>query len=253
LKAGKQFKKDKILELLDKGKTCKQIAQLSGTTESYIYKVKSMDRLGLLTSSGSDTLKDKPVPVISDVNHANRQRKQKSKSDLVFPMTPEIRKAFYRWLEDRKPIVDFVKRTGVDGRVIEEELQVYRRLKDADPYELQEKILRTIGYEEGEINSITTATPDTLLANASLIAHVERGMEKQLKLKAEDMMVKYATTRDHELPLRFIRPKCSKCKKEILGVLMYTKGLLGGDGKPACEHLSTTYECIWCLMDTNSR
>ena len=90
-----------------------------------------------------------------NLEHANRQRKPKSKGDLLSPMMPEIRKAFYRWLGDRKSLADFVKRTGVDGRVIEEELQVYRRLQDADPFELQEKILRTIGYEEGEINSIT--------------------------------------------------------------------------------------------------
>lgn len=88
------------------------------------------------------------MPVISDLEHANRQRKPKSKGDLLSTMMPEIRKAFYRWLGDRKSIADFVKRTGVDGRVIEEELQVYRRLQDADPFELQEKILRTIGYEE---------------------------------------------------------------------------------------------------------
>ena len=52
-------------------------------------------------------------------------------------MIPEIRKAFFRWLGDRKPIVDFVKRTGADGRVIEKELQVYRRLQDAEPFKLQ--------------------------------------------------------------------------------------------------------------------
>ena len=94
--------------------------------------------MGLLTS-GSDTLEDKPVPAISDVERANRQRKPKSKSNLISPMIPETRKAFYRWLGNKKSIADFVKRTGVDGRVVEEELQVYRRLQDADPSELQEK------------------------------------------------------------------------------------------------------------------
>ena len=105
------------------------------------------------------------MPVISDLEHANRQRKSKSKGDLLSPMMPEIRKAFYRWLGDRKSIADSVKRTGLDGRVIAEELQVYRRLQDADPFELQEKILRTIGYEEGEINSIIAEAQDPLLIN----------------------------------------------------------------------------------------
>ena len=191
MKDGKQSKKDKILELLDKGKTCKQISQMLGTTESYIYKVRSIDRLGLLTSSRSNAIKDDPVPVISDGDPVNRQRKPKSKSDLVSPMIPEIRKAFYRWLGDRKPIADFVKRTGVDGRVIEEELDIYRRLLDADPFELQEKILHAIGYIEAEIKSIISSEPTSLLANTSLIDLVKKRMEKQLKLKAEDMIVEY--------------------------------------------------------------
>jgi hypothetical protein len=253
LKAGKQSKKDKILELLDKnkdkikGKTSKQIAQMLGTTESYIYKVRSIDKLGLLTSSGSDTLKDKPVPVISDVEQADRQRKPKSKSDLLSPMIPEIRKAFFRWLGDRKPIVDFVKRTGVDGRVIEEELQVYRRLQDADPFELQENILRTIGYEEGEINSITAAAHDTLLSNTSLMELMERRMEKQLKLKAQDMVVRYMT-KNIVLPLGFSRPKCSKCKNDVYGVLVYTRDIINVDAEDITEELSTTYVCFACRI-----
>ena len=68
--------------------------------------------------------------------------------------------------------------------MIEEELQVYRRLQDADPFELQEKILRTIGYEEGEINSITAEAQDPLLTNCSLIELVERRMEKTVKIES---------------------------------------------------------------------
>ena len=151
------------------------------------------------------------MPVISDLEHANRQRKPKSKGDVLSPMMPEIRK---RWLGDRKSLADFVKRTGVDGRVIEEELQVYRRLQDADPFELQEKILRTIGYEEGEINSITDEAQDPLLTNCSLIELVERRNEKQLKLKAEDMLLR-CITKNVVLPLGFSRPKCSKCKEDV--------------------------------------
>jgi hypothetical protein len=219
-----------------------------GTTESYIYKVRSIDRLGLSTSSGSDTLKDKPVPVISDLEHANRQRKPKSNGPLLSPMMPEIRKAFYRWLGDRKSLADFVKRTGVDGRVVEEELQVYRRLQDADPFELQEKILRTIGYEEGEINSITAAAQDPLLTNISLIELVERRLEKQLKLKAEDMMLSCAT-KNVVLPLWFSRPKCSKCKEDVYGVLAYTRDSYA-DGRYVTEKLSTTYVCLSCRIES---
>ena len=253
MKAGKQSKKDKILELLDKnkdkikGKSYKQIAQMLGTTKSYIYKVKSIDKLGLLTSTSSNTPEDKPIPVISDSEPANRQRKPKSKSDLVSPMAPELRKAFYRWLGDRKPVADFVERTGVDGRVIEEELEVYRRLQDADPFELQEKILGAIGYEEVEIKSITSLAPSTLFTNASLINLIHKRIEKQLKLKAEEMMVIH-TTKNVVLPLGFLRPKCSKCKQEVYGVLAYTGDDMQVDARYITEELNTTYVCFLCRL-----
>ena len=180
-----------------------------------------------------------------NLEHANRQRKPKSKGDLLSPMMPEIRKAFYRWLGDRKSLADFVKRTGVDGRVIEEELQVYRRLQDADPFELQEKILRTIGYEEGEINSITAAAQYPLLTNISLTELVERRMEKQLKLKAKDMLLR-CLTKNVALPLWFSRPKCSKCKEDVYGVLAYTGDDLYFDGKFVTEELKH-HVCVFCM------
>jgi hypothetical protein len=163
---------------------------------------------------------------------------------------PETRRAFFRWLKDRKPIVDFVKRTGVDGRVVEEELQVYRRLQDADPFQLQGKILRTIGYEEGEINSITTAAHDALLGNTSLIELVERRMEKQLELKAQDMVVRYIT-KNIVLPLGFSRLKCSKCKNDVCGVLVYTEDVLCPDGGYITEELRSTYVCFPCRLESD--
>lgn len=78
-------------------------------------------------------------------------------------------------------------------------------------------------------------------------------MEKQLKLKAEGMMLRYAT-KNVVLPLWFSRPKCSKCKEDVYGVLAYTGGgYTGGDytgdnlyfdGKFVTEELSTKYVCF---------
>ena len=115
--------------------------------------------------------------------------------------------------------------------MIEKELQVNRRLQDADPFKLQEKILRKIGYGEGEINSITAAAHDTLLGNTSLLELVERRMEKQLKLKAQDIVVRYMT-KNIVLPLGFSRPKCS-------GVLVYTGDDMYTDGGYITDELST--------------
>ena len=73
-------------------------------------------------------------------------------------------------------------------------------------------------------------------------------MEKQLKLKAEGMMLRYAT-KNVVLPLWFSRPKCSKCKEDVYGVLAYTGGAYTGDnlyfdGKFVTEELSTKYVCF---------
>ena len=60
--------------------------------------------MGLLTS-GSDTLEDKPVPAISDVERANRQRKPKSKSNLISPSHPERERHFTDGLEIKNQLL----------------------------------------------------------------------------------------------------------------------------------------------------
>jgi hypothetical protein len=57
----------------------------------------------------------------------------------------------------------------VDGRLLEEEYEIYLKLKDADRFELQKKLLALVGYDEDEIESIISGATSNLLTNSSLL------------------------------------------------------------------------------------
>ena len=67
------------------------------------------------------------------------------------------------------------------------------------------------------------------------------------KTDKQDMVVRYMT-KNIVLPLGFSRPKCSKCKNDVYGVLVYTRDLINVDAECITEELSTTYVCFACRI-----
>jgi predicted transcriptional regulator len=137
---GRKSKKDRVLELTEKGNSVKEVATMLGASESYVNKVKSINRMESAISSNSKS-EDLSIPINADVELANKKGKVRSKNIQVSSISPSIRKKFYGWLDSKKPLVDFIKRTGVDGRLLEEEYEIYLKLKDSDWFELQKNSL----------------------------------------------------------------------------------------------------------------
>jgi hypothetical protein len=165
---GRKSKKDRIIELMDKGKSAKEVADMVGTSESYVNKVKSIERMESAISSNSKS-EDLFIPTNADVEFTNKKGKVRSKNIQVSSISSSIRKSLYGWLDSNKLLVDFIKRTGVDGRLLEEEYEIYLKLKDADRFELQKKLLALVGYDEDEIESIISGATSNLLTNSSLL------------------------------------------------------------------------------------
>jgi hypothetical protein len=121
---------------MDKGKSAKEVADMVGTSESYVNKVKSIERMESAISSNSKS-EDLSIPTNADVEFTNKKGKVRSKNIQVSSISSSIRKSLYGWLDSNKLLVDFIKRTGVDGRLLDEEYEIYLKLKDADRFELQ--------------------------------------------------------------------------------------------------------------------
>lgn len=62
------------------------------------------------------------------------------------------------------------------------------------------------------------------------------------------MIVEY-TSKNVLLPLGFSKPKCSKCKRDVPGVLAYTGGPLEVDANYVVLELGTMYVCFVCRLE----
>jgi hypothetical protein len=231
-------KKDSIIELMDKGKSAKQVADMLGTSESYVNKIKSISRRESAISSSAKYV-GKSIPISSDVEFTNTQPKM-PKNDQALSITPETRRSFYECLEMNKTPVDFIKQTGVDGRQLEKEYEIYLRFKGADPRELQKELLALVGYEESQIKSIISAAPSNLLTNSTLLVQLKKGIDQRKGWWCESMMIQYSINKDCNLPLKFKRPICSKCGNEVMGVLVIKRYM------NILDHLNSVSLCASC-------
>lgn len=248
MRNGRVFKKDDILDLVyNKKKSVREAAQALDTSESYVRKVLSLNKINLSNSSRS-TLEDEASTNISEMDLNDKQRGQKKNiPPSISQMKPELRKALYRWLDGRKPLTGFVKRTGIDGQTAEAEYNTYLKLKGTDRYDLQRDLLISAGYEEDEIEPIISSALDRLLSNSSLIDHVEKRKKVAMEAHVESAMERFAQEEESKLPLFFIRPECSLCGSSLLGILIYK---MNGEGRTIAEYLSSNYKCNRCKQGT---
>jgi hypothetical protein len=239
---GRKSKKDRIIELMDKGKSAKEVADMVGTSESYVNKVKSIERMESAISSNSKS-EDLFIPTNADVEFTNKKGKVRSKNIQVSSISSSIRKSLYGWLDSNKLLVDFIKRTGVDGRLLEEEYEIYLKLKDADRFELQKKLLALVGYDEDEIESIISGATSNLLTNSSLLEHLKTCIGVDKNWSVDHMTILRMVNKKFVLPSAFIRPLCSNCGIELMGVLVYRRFKEDPD---LIKHLDSICLCTEC-------